>query len=168
MEIRSARLLIRPIRFEDWKSLQKIWIDLSKSEYAQYDTPHPLEDGEVKARIQKIISQENRFAVCLPDEDAMIGYVVFHEDPGALDIGYCFDADYQGKGYAKESIETLLEHLRKQGVRRFTAGTGLKNTPSLRLLHALGFRQIATEKVSFYKDANGDPIYFDGGIFERN
>lgn len=168
MELRSARLLIRPIRFEDWKSLQKIWVDFSKSGYAQYDTPHPLDADEVKTHIQKIICQENRFAVCLTDTGEMIGYAVFHEDRGALDIGYCFDSAYHGKGYARESIEALLEHLRKRGVRRFTAGTGLANLPSVKLLRGLGFRQTATEKVSFYKDADGNPIYFDGGIFERN
>ena len=38
--------------------------------------------------------------------------------------------------------------------------------PSVSLLHALGFRQTGTEAVSFYQDADGNDIVFDGGIFE--
>ena len=40
------------------------------------------------------------------------------------------------------------------------------NTPSVALLKSLGFELIETEKVSFYKDADGNDIVFDGGIFE--
>jgi len=36
----------------------------------------------------------------------------------------------------------------------------------VKLLHAVGFRQTGTEKVSFYKDEEGNAIYFDGGIYE--
>ena len=34
------------------------------------------------------------------------------------------------------------------------------------LLNSLGFKQIGEEKVSFYKDEDGNDIYFDGGLFE--
>jgi len=36
---------------------------------------------------------------------------------------------------------------------RFTAGTALKNTSSVRLLTSFGFRLTGTENVSFYMDA---------------
>ena len=36
---------------------------------------------------------------------------------------------------------------------------------TVRLLIALGFRLVGTEKVSFYRDAQGQDIVFDGGIF---
>ena len=38
--------------------------------------------------------------------------------------------------------------------------------PSVSLLKSLGFELIETEKVSFYKDADGNDIVFDGGVFE--
>lgn len=47
-----------------------------------------------------------------------------------------------------------------------TAGTAIENIPSVRLMQSLGFHQIGTEKVSFYNDSEGKPVYFDGGIFE--
>ena len=42
------------------------------------------------------------------------------------------------------------------------------NLPSVKLLKSLGFELVDTEKVSFYKDDEGNDIIFDGGIFELN
>ena len=50
----------------------------------------------------------------------------------------------------------MIEQLSEQGYRRFTAGTALENTPSVKLLRSLGFSQIGEEQVSFYKDEDGD------------
>ena len=81
-------------------------------------------------------------------------------------IGYCYHAAYHGKGYAKESHLALIDYMRELGIKRLTAGTALNNIPSVALLQSLGFELIETEKVSFYKDADGNDIVFDGGIFE--
>ena len=60
----------------------------------------------------------------------------------------------------------LIEYMRSLGIKRLTAGTALQNRPSVGLLNALGFERIETEKVSFYKDAAGKDLVFDGGVFE--
>ena len=52
------------------------------------------------------------------------------------------------------------------GITKFTAGTAINNTPSVSLLKTLGFELIGTENVSFYKDAQGHDIVFEGGIFK--
>ena len=61
---------------------------------------------------------------------------------------------------------SLIEYMRSLGIKRLTAGTAINNTPSVALLKSLGFQRIETEKVSFYKDAGGKDIVFDGGVFE--
>ena len=104
------------------------------------------------------------YAVCL--QETIIGYLALHQTEDGYELGYCFHSDYHGKGYAKESISAVLANLKKNGEARITAGTALQNTPSVSLLLSLGFRQIETEKVSFYKDTEGNDIVFDGGIFE--
>ena len=73
---------------------------------------------------------------------------------------------YHGKGYAKESLLALINYVRELGIKKLTAGTALNNTPSVSLLKSLGFELIETEKVSFYNDADGNDIVFDGGVFE--
>lgn len=95
----------------------------------------------------------------------MIGYSAFHQRANGHEIGYCFHSAYHGKGYGKESHVALFEYLRTLGITRFTAGTAMKNTPSVALLRSLGFTLVGTESVSFYQDAQGHDVVFEGGIF---
>ena len=164
MEIKTERLYIRTIQADDWIDLKNIWNDFSKSEYAQYDVSHKKSDEQVKNQAIKFEQYGLYYIVFLGNE--VIGYVDFHDTGKGYDMGYCFLSEYHGKGYAKESCKALLEYHLGKGIQRFTAGTGLKNIPSVHLLQSLGFEQIGIEKVSFYKDEQGKDIYFDGGIYE--
>ena len=95
------------------------------------------------------------------------GYIAFNiRENGSYEIGYCFHSAYHGKGYARQSHKAALEYMRGRGIKHFVAGTAIKNLPSVKLLESLGFAKIEEEKVSFYKDENGNDIVFDGGIFE--
>ena len=86
-----------------------------------------------------------------------------------LDVNYCFDRKEAkdhgeggvivGKQLADGEKVVIIEDV-------ITAGTAINNKPSVSLLKALGFKQVGTEKVSFYKDSEGNDIVFDGGIFE--
>ena len=168
INVETERLSVRPIRPEDWQAIQKIWIDQSRSKYAQYDNPKDISDGAVREMVVKWAQHQSRehifLVACLGAE--VIGFINFHLHGERHEISYGFQKEYQGKGYAREAVGAVLKELGRQGIKNFSAGTGLKNTPSVKLLGAVGFQQTGTEKVSFYEDANGNPIYFDGGIFE--
>ena len=167
--IQTERLNIRRIVADDWKRIKEIWMDFNTSAFSQYDTPHNTDDADVQPRIAKWAAANSGtehmfFAVCLGD--AVIGYSAFNIRENGHEIGYCFHSAYHGKGYAKESHLALIDYMRQLGIKRLTAGTALSNTPSVSLLKSLGFELIETEKVSFYKDADGNDIVFDGGVFE--
>lgn len=168
--IQTERLSIRRIRAEDWKDIQAIWSSAAKSVYAQYDWPNDLDDDSVQTRVADLDlfteSDAHIFlAVCL--KNRVIGYFSLNERGEGYELGYCFHSDFHGKGYARESLGAVLGFLRNRGVPFVEAGTALRNTPSLRLLRSLGFELRGTEKVSFYQDAEGKDIFFDGGIFVR-
>lgn len=171
MEIKTERLFIRKLTAADWADIKKIWDDFRVSEYAKYDVPHKTDDDEIRALASKW-EDDNKgktnllFAVCLENE--VIGYIDFHDTGSGYECGYCFRSDHHGKGYAKESFRALIGLFSDIGVKKLTAGTAMKNIPSVRLLNSLGFQLVGTEKVSFYKDELGNDIYFDGGIFELN
>lgn len=170
MLLKTDRLTIRHIVADDWKSIKTIWMDFHADAFSQYDKPHNTDDEDVRARIAKWVANSGRehlfFAVCLGD--TVIGYSVFHIRGDSYEIGYCFHSAYHGKGYAKESLMALFDYLGTLGITKFTAGTAIKNTPSVSLLQSLGFKLIGTEDVSFYQDAQGNDIVFEGGIFELN
>ena len=169
MLLKTERLNIRHVVADDWKSFRDIWVDFNSSEYAQYDTPHITENANVQARITKWAAANSGtehmfFAICLGE--IVIGYIAFNIRKNGYEIGYCFHSAYHSKGYAKESMLALFDYLRTLGIKKFSAGTAINNTPSVKLLTSLGFKLVEQEKVSFYKDADGNDIVFDGGIFE--
>ena len=169
MILKTERLTIRHIVVDDWKSIKEIWVDFNASTLSQYDKPHITDDEDVRARIAKWAGANSGiehmfFAICL--DETVIGYIAFNIRENGHEIGYCFHSAYHGKGYAKDSMLALFDYLRTLGITKFSAGTALNNTPSVKLLTALGFQLVEQEKVSFYKDAEGNDIVFDGGIFE--
>ena len=166
----TERLTIRPIAAEDWAAVRDIWTALAHLPVAQYDTPHNTDSEDVRARIARWAAasaagtEHMFFAVCLAGE--VIGYIAFNARETGHEIGYSFHPAHHGRGYAKEALLVLLAHLRERGFTHFSAGTALNNTASGKLLTGLGIHLTGTEKVSFYKDADGKAIVFDGGIFE--
>ena len=165
----TDRLTIRLVEAEDWAAMREIWLGFSRSPYAQYDRPHATDPADVRARIARWADVTRQgtahmfFAVCLAD--AVIGYIAFNQREDGHEVGYCFHAAHHGRGYAGEALRALLAHLAGKGFTRFSAGTALNNTPSVRLLESLGFRLTATERVSFYRDEQGRDVFFDGGVF---
>ncbi len=166
MKTTTNRLIIRNLHSDDWKEMKSIWQDFGKSVFAQYDVPHSNDNHKIQ-NLVKLFSESNDFyLVLLSDTEKVIGTVELHDTGNGYEIGYCFLSEYQGKGYAKESCNALIDLYVQKGGKRFTAGTALKNTPSVKLLLSLGFERSGTEQVSFYKDEEGNDIYFEGGIFE--
>ena len=171
MLIKTDRLTIRHIEADDWKSIKEIWVDFNSSALSQYDIPHNTDDEDVRRRIAKWAGANSGaehmfFAICLGD--TVIGYIAFNIRKDGYEIGYCFHSAYHGKGYAKESHLALFDYLRTLGITKFTARTAINNTPSVSLLNSLGFELTGTENVSFYKDAQGNDMVFQGGIFKLN
>ena len=168
----TERLLLRRIEAGDWRDIQAIWKDIEGSELAQYDRKKETDDRSVREQIalwaSYAESREHQFwAACL--DDRLIGFASFHlQEDGSYELGYGFHSLWRGKGYARESISAILQELAKQGVRRVVAGTALANRGSVRLLGALGFTQYRTETVSFWEDAEGNPVTFLGAWFARS
>ncbi|MEN6449921.1 MAG: GNAT family N-acetyltransferase [Thermoguttaceae bacterium] len=59
---------------------------------------------------------------------------------GTIEIGYSVLPRFQGQGYATEMVRALIDWaFTKPGVTRIVAETTEDNSPSVRLLHRLGF-----------------------------
>ncbi|GAB1260568.1 GNAT family N-acetyltransferase [Aurantivibrio plasticivorans] len=70
-------------------------------------------------------------------------------------IGYWIGKPYQGMGYAKESVLTLIEMLRGMSVKRVLAEVYPGNTRSEALLESIGFQcpdktELVNQQQSFY------------------
>ena len=168
MGLETNRLFLRAIRPEDWESLKSIAADFRTSEYVIYDRPLPVEEREIMALTKQFAQSGLFFGVFLKESPVMIGYVCFHNENEDYDLGYCFHSSCHDKGYALESCLALMADLRQnRSVKRFTAGTALKNKPSCKLLRKLGFQLVGTEQLSFSRDEEGKEIVFEGGTFVK-
>lgn len=162
----TARLFIRELQLSDSPGLQRIVRDFEESAYAIYDKPFPKEEEAFLRVVQRFVESQLFFAVFRKGDPEMMGYICFHQDGQQMDLGYCFHSTAQGKGYAREGCQALMEELTKRfQVEGFTAGTALANIPSRKLLENLGFQLLGTEELAFHEDAEGRPLVFQGGIF---
>ena len=87
-----------------------------------------------------------RFYVFLKtDPNRIIGTVSLYDVSSAFsraDIGYKFSSAYHHKGYASEAVEKLIDiAFMELSLHRICARVQEENTPSIRLLHGLGFEK---------------------------
>ena len=160
IEPERGRLVLRPAVAEDWKTVQQLFLDFGKSPYYMYDPIEDTDAASVKNWVQGMIENHVLYAVSLRDDPAMIGYVCFHINSEAYDIGYLFLSAHQGLGYATEAARAAMNTLvRERNVRLFTAAAAAPNRPSVRVLEKLGFTVTASREVSFCPGAGMEGTY---------
>lgn len=118
---------------------------------------------EAAAEVQKRSQEDSHIAVCLKESNELIGELFYlKEDPDTYNIGWNFNARYEGKGYASESAQALLEYLYMQKeARRLYAYVEDDNFRSQKLCEKLGMRKEGcfVEFISFTKHEDGTPKY---------
>jgi RimJ/RimL family protein N-acetyltransferase len=143
--IETGRLTLRNFTTDDWSDLRRMILQYMASPYAQYDHPWPTSEEELKGVAEWFVSGDAYMAVCLRPEGTFIGFVCLNardDSPGmALNLGYVFNWDYHGRGYATEACQAALRRaFTDLGAERILTGTAEENEPSCRLLARLGLK----------------------------
>jgi RimJ/RimL family protein N-acetyltransferase len=85
------------------------------------------------------------WAICLRDDDRMIGTCTVYQlrpEHRRAEIGFALARAQWGQGYAREALGLLLRFCFEElQLHRLEADVDPRNTPSLRLLEALGFQR---------------------------
>lgn len=107
-------------------------------------------------------------AVVLISENKVIGNLYYKKiEPkkvNTYEVGYVFNANYHGKGFATESLKALLKQLfHEEKAHRIIAMCNTDNNGSWKLLERVGFRREATriQNMYFEWDEYGNPLWFD-------
>lgn len=169
--IETDRLVIRNFAPADGDALCEMILQLQASDLAKYDQPWPTDPEAIRGVAAWFAEGDQFLAVCLKDGGRFIGFVALNgegEGPGRrLNLGYIFNFDYHGQGYATEACEAALDWaFSEQQVATMVSGTADANVASCRLLARLGFRQVSSNEEELQKDANGRPIGFLGHGYE--
>jgi [ribosomal protein S5]-alanine N-acetyltransferase len=144
--IQTDRLTIRNFRPEDWRDLHEMIVQYQASEYAQYDHKWPTSEEKIQGVAKWFSEGDSYLAVCLQATSKLIGFVALNreerEDGLAFNLGYVFNFDYHGQGYATEACRAAIKHaFERLNAARIVTGTALANLPSCRLLARLGLHE---------------------------
>ncbi|HEX9061076.1 MAG TPA: GNAT family N-acetyltransferase [Clostridia bacterium] len=166
MQFETDRLIIRRFCCDDWKDLYEYLSQEKVVKYEPYDAYYTE-----KACKQEAInrSQNDAFwAVCLKESNKLIGNIYFQQqEPEEFltwEIGYVFNPQYYGRGYATEACKRILQFGFEQvGAHRIIARCNPENTASWKLLERLSMRREGYYKkpVYFKKSPEGRPMWND-------
>ena len=165
MRIETERLILRRYTIDD---LQDLFEYLSDEKVVEYEPYKPMNLDEVKKNLSWRISTDEMIAVELKENHQMIGNVYLgRRDFNSLEIGFVFNENYWGKGYAKESCKALIDRAFSDGVHRIFAECDPRNPNSWHLLEKLGFQREAhfKQNVFFWRDEKGAPIWKDTYVY---
>ncbi len=163
----TERLILRRYIKED---LQDLFEYLSDKETVKYEPYKPLSFDETVENLQWRIGTDEMTAVELKNSHKMIGNVYMGKrDFDAMEIGFVFNRNYWGNGYAAESCKALIQQAFLNGVHRIYAECDPDNQNSWKLLEALGFQREAhfRKNVYFWKDETGQEIWKDTYVYAR-
>ena len=167
MTAETDRLVLRRYKKED---LQDLFEYLSDKKVVEYEPYRPMTLDQTKENLEWRIKTDEMIAVELKKSRKMIGNVyIGKRDFAAMEIGYVFNRDYWGQGYAAESCRAIIGRAFANGVHRIYAECDPHNERSWRLLEALGFLREAhlRKNVYFWKDANNQPIWKDTYVYAK-
>jgi RimJ/RimL family protein N-acetyltransferase len=148
MRLETERLIIRRFQAGDAPAFAAYRSDPEVARYQSWTPPVSLNAAE------RMVAS---FATEDPDEPGwsqvalesradgiLVGDigVNLHENRMQAEIGFTLARQWQGRGYAFESLSRMLEHLfTERGLHRVSAECDARNTPSAKLLERLGFAQ---------------------------
>lgn len=117
-----------------------------------------------KARneVEKRSWKPSQFAVCLRDDNKIIGNLFAEKESDTYGVGWNFNPKYSGQGLATEAAIGLFSYLfNKKYARRIYCYVEEDNFPSQKLCRRLGMRQegLFLELISFVKNPDGSPRY---------
>jgi RimJ/RimL family protein N-acetyltransferase len=148
-ELRSSRLVLRRFTDSDLETFQSYRNDPEISRYQSWETFSQEEAlefiGEQKRLEPLVPGRWFQVAVALEETHALVGdcaVKIDEENTWQAEIGFTFAREHQGKGYAAEAVQRLLDFLfREACLHRVIAITDCENQPAVALLERAGLRR---------------------------
>ncbi len=161
MRIETDRLIIRYFEKTDGNDLYDY---LSKEEVVRYEPYTTYTYEKAVSEAGRRAGDKNFYAVALK-QGKVIGNLYFAGgDFDTWELGYVFNCDFWGKGYAFESAKALISYAFANNLaRRIVSMCNPLNESSWKLLEHLGFRREGTlrKNIYFFLDNNKNPIWQD-------
>jgi len=163
ISLKTKRLIIRRFKADDYED---VYDYLSDPVTYIYEPGKPITIEEAKKLCNQRAKNNDFLAVLLKNK--LIGHIYCGQiKPKKImtwEIGFIFNRDYQGKGYATESLKAIIENgFKKWGIHKITAYCNPKNIRSWKLLERVKMKREGKlrKNIYFNLDKNGNPIWLD-------
>jgi len=165
MKIKTNRLILRPLKEEDAKSILENINNLEVTKWLLVvPYPYTLKDAkkwvkENKDKWKKKKKESYTFGIELKEEKKIIGGIGIHDFDkfqGKASVGYWLGENYHGKGYGTEALDALLKFaFNNLKLRKIEAGVFVGNPSSGKLLEKFGAKQEGLRRKSNRCKADG-------------
>jgi len=167
--LNTPRLVLRPFEEADARPLFALASNPRVTQFTLWEHHKSIADSEMfvrdYARCRYLEGVPEPYAVCLKDDDAVIGAVgcFWSAQPhGTMELGYWIGEPFWGHGYAAEAcratVELAFQHCEPQ---RMQARVIVGNAASIRVLEKLGFRYEGLLRSCLLRRGNlEDVMYF--------
>ncbi|MEG9430009.1 MAG: GNAT family N-acetyltransferase [Christensenellaceae bacterium] len=144
--LETERLTVTDIMREDKSVYAKLYTDDKINEFYGYDYRQDLgenkPDGDYFFKFMSALkAKKEEYSLAVREGGKMVGEIVFYnfDYSGNAEIGFRFFTEYQGKGYAFESVKAAIGYAFKQGFKKITCRHFKENARSEKLILKLGF-----------------------------
>lgn len=163
----TQRLILRKYTRND---LSDFYEYISDPKVVEFEPNKPMTLQEASDTLEWRIQSDEFIAVELKTTHKMIGNVYLGKrDFNSLELGYVFNSEFWGQGYAFESCEAITDNAFSKGIHRIYAECDPENANSWKLLERLGFVREAffRRNVYFWTDSEGKPIWKDTFVYSK-
>ena len=150
--IKTPRLIIKPITSKDEERLMDILINEEIAKTFMLPEFKNREDSRKLA--QKIITNSN-----INNHENLEYGIGFNDEE--IEVGYLIHPDYQGKGYATETLKAIINEIGQMGFKRLTAGYFIENKASQRVMEKAGMTKTDIKEEIQYRGINHNCEYYE-------
>lgn len=153
----TERLTITDILESDKEDYYQLYINDDNNKYWGYDYREDCLDTPTPDYFynfqQSLKDKKEEYSLAVRLNGKMIGEIVlwnFGYD-GSVETGFRFFKEYQGKGYAFESVFAVINYEKQVlGVKKVKTRCNKLNAPSYKMINRLGFTKSHEDDINYY------------------
>ena len=109
--------------------------------------------SEMQIAVMGIPGEWFQIAIAHKESNLLLGDMgmqIYTKNPTIVEIGFTLGREEQGKGYAREAVQSLIYSLFELGnINKIVGITDMRNEPSVNLLRRLGMNLVRSDEVEF-------------------
>ena len=162
--IKTARLTLSPLEERDLEDVLAIITDPTvKKTYMLPDFPDRESAVRLFRRLLALSGEERHYIVGIRLGDRLIGFIndtEISEDGRSLELGWAFNPEFYGQGYATEAVTAIIDYLFGEGFSEVTAGAFESNLASQRVMEKSGMVRVDKVDEIDYRGETHRCVYY--------